>query len=199
MTIIDPAECVGRYSNDVTITPGDGYSLVDQERIGRAYMPKAKRDDWGTPMWLFEWAQRRWAPEGFTLDAAATAENALCEHFFTEEDDARAHQLWTKRVWCNPPYGRGLDKWLKKALYESCYEHCELVVMLLPAKSTDTYWWHEYVIPSASQVVWIRGRVHFEGAEHPAPFPSCFVVFAASNQYRTSYRGVDVKDMRNGR
>lgn len=44
-----------------------------------------------------------------------------------------------KRVFCNPPYGRELPKWIKKAHDEA--EKGALVVMLIPAR-TDTRAFH---------------------------------------------------------
>ena len=49
-------------------------------------------------------------------------------------------------------------------------------VFLLPAR-VDTKWFHDLVLPHAREIRFIRGRLKFVGAEHPAPFPSMIVVF----------------------
>lgn len=72
----------------------------------------------------------------------------------------------------NPPYGREISKWVKKA-FESSMKGAT-VVCLLPSR-TDTSWWHDYCIKG--QVTFIRGRLKFSGAKHSAPFPSAIVVF----------------------
>jgi site-specific DNA-methyltransferase (adenine-specific) len=74
----------------------------------------------------------------------------------------------------NPPYGREISLWVRKA-YESSLEAGTVVVCLLPAR-TDTAWWHDYVIAYAKKIRFIRGRLRFSG-KGPAPFPSALVVF----------------------
>ena len=50
------------------------------------------------------------------------------------------------------------------------------VVCLVPSR-TDTAWWHDTVIAGGAEVRFVRGRLRFVGAEHPAPFPSAVVIF----------------------
>jgi site-specific DNA-methyltransferase (adenine-specific) len=76
-------------------------------------------------------------------------------------------------TYCNPPYGRQIGAWIKKAYDES--KKGKTVVMLLPCR-TDTRWWHEYVM-KAKEIRFIKGRLKFGGAKTNAPFPSCVVVF----------------------
>ncbi len=75
-----------------------------------------------------------------------------------------------KRVFCNPPYGRGLGDWLKRGL------EAELAVFLIPAR-TDTRWFHEICLPRAKEIRFLKGRLRFGGAKDAAPFPSMLVVF----------------------
>jgi len=77
-------------------------------------------------------------------------------------------------VWCNPPYGRGIGQWMRKA-WESARDGAT-VVMLVPAR-TDTHWWHDYA--AKGEVEFIRGRLKFGGSRYNAPFPSAVVVFSA--------------------
>ena len=76
---------------------------------------------------------------------------------------------WKGRVYCNPPYWRGIDRWLAKA------KEPELAVFLVPAR-TDTKWWHEYAM-SANEIRFLRGRLKFGKAKNSAPFPSVVLVF----------------------
>src|ERR1700722_2755227 len=116
-----------------------------------AYL-SSKSDEWATPRDRFaEWD----AEFGFTLDVAATAENALCDRYFTPEDDGLA-QRWDGVVWCNPPYSQ-LARWLEKAYKES--RRGATVVCLVPSR-TDTKAWHKYVEPYA-EVGFIKGRLRF--------------------------------------
>ena len=72
----------------------------------------------------------------------------------------------------NPPYGREIIKWMKKA-YESSLNGAT-VVCLVPAR-TDTTWWHEYAMKGT--IEFIRGRLKFGNSKNSAPFPSAIVVF----------------------
>lgn len=77
-------------------------------------------------------------------------------------------------MFCNPPYGRVIGDWVKKA-YEEAQKPETIVVMLIPAR-TDTRWFHEYIYGKA-EVRFIRGRLRFGGSNQNAPFPSMVVIF----------------------
>jgi site-specific DNA-methyltransferase (adenine-specific) len=73
----------------------------------------------------------------------------------------------------NPPYGRNISKWIKKAHDES--QKGALVVCLIPSR-TDTKWWHDYVMKS-SEIRFVSGRLSFGNQNQSAPFPSSIVIF----------------------
>jgi phage N-6-adenine-methyltransferase len=132
----------------------------------------SKTDLWATPQDFFD---RYNAIYQFTLDVCALPDNAKCERYFTPEQDGLA-QEWTGACWMNPPYGRTIGSWIRKA-----FESAKLgatVVCLLPAR-TDTRWWHDYC--QRGQVEFIRGRLKFGGHKNSAPFPSAVVVFKPAN------------------
>jgi phage N-6-adenine-methyltransferase len=126
-------------------------------------------DMWATPLEFFERCEAKYGP--FTVDVCATPENAKCSRFFTKDDDGLA-QEWGGRCWMNPPYGREIGKWMRKA-YESSLQGAT-VVCLVPAR-TDTAWWHDYA--KKGHVEFVRGRLKFGGSKNSAPFPSALVVF----------------------
>jgi phage N-6-adenine-methyltransferase len=105
------------------------------------------------------------------LDVCASPTNAKCPRYYTREDDGLT-QPWEGKCWMNPPYGRTIGQWMKKAYEES--QRGALVVCLVPAR-TDTAWWHDYA--TKGQVAFIRGRLKFGGHVNSAPFPSATVVF----------------------
>lgn len=78
------------------------------------------------------------------------------------------------RTFCNPPYGRELPRWVRKA-YEESRKPDTLVVMLIPAR-TDTSYFHDYIYGNA-EIRFIRGRLKFGNSRNGAPFPSMVVVF----------------------
>lgn len=111
-------------------------------------------NEWHTPRDFFDRLNDEF---GFTLDAAASVENALCDRFYTIDDDG-LNQSWKgERVWCNPPYGREIGKWIAKAAVEPS----EVTVMLIPAR-TDTKAWHQYIFGKA-EIRFVRGRLKFSG------------------------------------
>ena len=74
------------------------------------------------------------------------------------------------RVFVNPPYNRAVAKWLGRA------SEADIAVFLLPSR-TDTRWFQDLVLPKASEVRFIRGRLKFGGATNCAPFPSAIIIF----------------------
>lgn len=133
-------------------------------------MFSSKTDLWETPQDFFD---RLDAEFGFDLDACALPQNAKCAAYYTPEQDGLS-QPWDGVVWCNPPYGRNIGKWVQKA-HEENRRNNNYIVMLLPAR-TDTRWFHDYILNKA-EVRFIRGRLKFGGAKNSAPFPSMVVVF----------------------
>lgn len=134
---------------------------------------------------------------GFTIDVAASAENAKCERFYSIEDNGLAQSWAAERVWCNPPYS-SIEPWLVKAWTEWKWEGDALppalIVMLLPANRTEQGWWQRQVEPhlrerrSDFRVEFLAGRLRFlaPGAleikpnERP-PFGCCLLIWEHVN------------------
>lgn len=128
----------------------------------------SKTDLWYTPQDFFKKYDDVYK---FETDVCATDDNAKCAKYYTEEMDGLS-QEWRGVCWMNPPYGRTISKWMKKA-YESSLEGAT-VVCLVPAR-TDTGWWHNYAMKG--DIEFIKGRLKFGGSKNSAPFPSAVVVF----------------------
>lgn len=128
-------------------------------------------DQWSTPIDFFNKVDDVFR---FETDVCADAGNAKCEKYFDAEADGLTKR-WTGVCWMNPPYGRGIGEWLKKA-YESA-KGGATVVCLIPAR-TDTRWWHDYCLKG--EIMLIKGRLKFGGSVDGAPFPSALVVFRPS-------------------
>jgi phage N-6-adenine-methyltransferase len=140
-------------------------SLTPEQFAG---MTGSASDDWETPLEFFATLD---AVFHFTIDVCASPANAKCQRFFSVVDDA-LKQKWDGVCWMNPPYGRTIGLWMKKA-YESALAGAT-VVCLVPAR-TDTAWWHDYAAKGV--VEFVRGRLKFGGHKNSAPFPSAVVVF----------------------
>jgi phage N-6-adenine-methyltransferase len=127
------------------------------------------KTEWATPAPLFQILHREFS---FSLDVCATAANRKCAAYFTRGQDG-LRQPWIGTCWMNPPYGRAIGLWVRKAYEESLKR--ATVVCLLPAR-TDTRWWHA-VVMRAREIRLLKGRLTFVGATAPAPFPSAVAIF----------------------
>ena len=131
----------------------------------------SKEEKWATPQDFFDKLNDEFH---FTLDAAASPDNAKCTNYFTEEQDGLAQSWGGHTVWCNPPYCRKTGLWVKKAYEEHQRTGCT-VVMLLPSR-TDVRWFHDYILGKA-EIRFIKGRLKFGGNKNSAPFPSIVVIY----------------------
>ena len=117
-------------------------------------MMTSLRDDWETPSELYRELDEQYH---FTLDPCSTHKNAKCDKHYTVDDDGLKQSWKGETVFCNPPYGREIAKWVRKCAEES--KHAK-VVMIIPAR-TDTAYFHDYIYKKA-RITFIRGRLKFE-------------------------------------
>jgi len=159
----------------------------------------SKSNYWQTPPELFNKLNEEF---NFEIDAAAGLNNRLCSNYFSEENSA-LNKNWIdygKSFWLNPPYGRALGKFIKKA-YEESFKGVT-VVLLVPARP-DTKAWHNYC--AKGEVRFIKGRLKFVNPTFPsykengdfklspAPFPSAIVIFRPDMVPVTKY--IDLKNV----
>lgn len=128
----------------------------------------SKNNEWATPQDFFDKLDKEF---NFNLDPCATTANHKCQMWFNREEDGLSKSWDNLRVFCNPPYGREIGKWVKKA----SEARGGIVVMLIPAR-TDTKYFHEYIY-NKTEIRFIKGRLKFDGYKSCAPFPSCIVIF----------------------
>jgi len=128
----------------------------------------SKTNEWTTPIDFYNKLNKEF---NFTLDPCCTKDNAKCKKFYTKDDDGLSKDWSNEIVFMNPPYGREIKHWIKKAHDESLKG--ALVVCLIPAR-TDTAYWHDYCMKGT--IRFIRGRLKFSG-KGAAPFPSAVVIF----------------------
>ena len=115
-------------------------------------MFSSEKDDWETPQDLFDELDEEFH---FTLDAASSDLNAKCEKHYTVEYDGLSQSWAGNNVFLNPPYGRNMKDWMRKAYEESQAENTTVVV-LVPAR-TDTAWFHDYVYGKAELRFYVEG------------------------------------------
>lgn len=132
-----------------------------------SHTPKEHRDLWQTPPEIFAALNAEFY---FQLDAAASASNALCKKFITQERNT-LETPWSDFVdtgytWCNPPYSTPLP-FIRKASLENDLNFIGCV-MLLPADTSVS--WFKEAVSTASEVRLITGgRLAFVSSESGKP------------------------------
>lgn len=131
----------------------------------------SKSNEWSTPQDYFDEINKEF---NFNLDPCSTDENHKCKKYFTVADDGLKQDWGGYRVFCNPPYGREIGKWVEKCYREGTKDNT-LVVMLIPAR-TDTKYFHDYILHRA-EIRFVSGRLKFGDSNQSAPFPSMLVIY----------------------
>ncbi len=130
-----------------------------------------RNDDWGTPQALFD----RLSEEvgGFDVDVCANDRNHKCAKYWTVETDGLS-QEWKPGLkhFMNPPYGRSMPVWTRKAA--DAADAGAIVYAVIPCRP-DARWWGD--VMRATEVRFIKGRLHYNDSPDAAPFPSCIVVW----------------------
>lgn len=117
--------------------------------------------EWYTPAHIFQaLTDEHGETLRFDLDVASPGLDqahvpAACA--YTKQDDGLAQQ-WHGRVWCNPPYTRGLID----AFLERMANHANGIALVFAR--TDTQWWQNYAA-TADVVCFIEGRIKFESPD----------------------------------
>jgi len=146
--------------------------------FNKEVMWSSATDDWSTPQNIFDTLDREF---NFTLDPCATPKNAKCKLFYTKKENGLAQSWVGHSVFMNPPYGREIGAWVRKAWLSG--ENADTkVVCLLPAR-TDTTWFHKYCVKG--EIWFIKGRLKFGGSKNSAPFPSMIVIFDQKRRVNT--------------
>lgn len=138
--------------------------------MNNAYMPKSKSVEWSTPQDFFDKLNNEF---NFTVDVASTANNAKCANYYTENENGLVQNWGGQRVWCNPPYGKDMPKWIEKAYNER--NNAECIVMLIPSR-TDTRAFHNWIY-GVAEIRFVKGRLKFGEMNQAAPFPSMVVIY----------------------
>jgi site-specific DNA-methyltransferase (adenine-specific) len=75
-----------------------------------------RTDEWETPDALFGALHAEFS---FTIDVCASPTNAKLPRYWTRADDALLRDWTGERCWMNPPYGRQIGRWIRKAYQEA--------------------------------------------------------------------------------
>lgn len=131
---------------------------------------------WSTPQDFYDKLDKEF---NFTLDPCCSELTAKCQKFYTQKDDGLSKSWQNEIVFMNPPYGREIKHWVKKAKDEFLKGSCT-VIALIPSR-TDTKYWHDHIFPlyykGVIEIRFIKGRLKFGNSKNSAPFPSALVIF----------------------
>lgn len=115
-----------------------GKELTTKAVLGSKSDP-ASMQDRRTPRWLFDLLDKRFGP--FKLDAFAEAHNALCDRFYTKEQDG-CQQAWDDVTFANPEFD-DMARPLAHAVAEA-ERGCRSIILSPVGASQD--WYHTLAI-----------------------------------------------------
>ncbi|CAL9963883.1 DNA methyltransferase [Vibrio phage K24] len=168
------------------------------------------KDLWQTPKFVFDYYDKRF---GFNLDMAASRENALCDEYCTESDDALLHDTLQDKlnnlardgnipsdrvsIFCNPPYS-SLMPWVAM-MVEYAETYGVKIVTIIPADTSVK--WFKYAFDHCTECHFISGRLSFINAETQKPVSgnnkgSVVFVFDPSSPVKKSVHLIDRDSMK---
>jgi hypothetical protein len=158
----------------------------------------ASGDEYSTPWPTFQYLNQWMIANGhryFNLDPFSSAQSHKTPRFFTKRDNGYIADWEDRRAFCNPPFaGGGLIRSTTKMV--DAARHGATVGGLLPGFGIGDPWAINNIMPFASEVLWIEGRIRFLGSPHKpsfrATFASVFVLWVpglrpAGTEIRTSW------------
>uniref|UniRef100_A0AAU6PXL5 DNA adenine methyltransferase n=1 Tax=Escherichia phage ETEP102 TaxID=3117680 RepID=A0AAU6PXL5_9CAUD len=140
------------YGHYQAVKP-DTFYHVTGKRYAGSKTPDAVRDLWATDRELISWMESRYGK--YDIDAAASANNAVCEKFYSEQ--LNCLKIWwgrNKHIWLNPPYSHP-DPFVKKAIEQM--EHGNQIDMLLPGDNSTA--WFAEARRNAAEIIWIEAEI----------------------------------------
>lgn len=161
--------------------PADGLPVNQEKKSLSGHQSAAmKSDEWLTPPEILA------SLGDFALDPCSPINRpwATAMVHLTKEDDGLA-QPWVGRVWCNPPFGDEVAKWLRKMAAHGNG------IALIPAR-TETRMFFESVWNAADAICFLKSRPHFHYVDgRRAPFnsgaPICLVAYGQKNVEALEY------------
>jgi hypothetical protein len=142
--------------------------------IGGHQRTQGRTDEWITPPSLLR------ALGAFDLDPCASADQPwpTAAEMWTAKDDGLGRD-WFGRVFCNPPYGHVVGKWLARLA-----QHGDGIALVFAR--TDTRAFERWVWSKAAACFFITGRLYFyhpDGtrAKSSAGAPSVLIAYGNQN------------------
>jgi phage N-6-adenine-methyltransferase len=142
------------------------------------HIATAARTDWATPQHIVD-AVRSSFGGCIALDPCSNPTAVVCaeKEVRLPEDGLAVDWNQYATVYCNPPFGKGIEAWIRKA--GDAAEYGSSVIVLIPA-AVSAHYWHELVVARAKAICFVRGRLRFIGAPSTAPFPTAMVFYGSN-------------------
>lgn len=144
---------------------------------------------WETPSWLFDALNRVFS---FSLDAAASKQNAKCKKYYTSSNSGLTHP-WTDTTFCNPPW-KDIGPWVNKAVSEA--KLARRSVLLLPAIGMTAKWY--LPVRQHAHTTILHPRIAYDGPGGSPNGGSMLMLFGFSFS-DGSLSFLDVSELRPGR
>lgn len=138
-----------------------------------------------------------WLTPPFVLDALGEFDLDPCSSLDRPWDTAKKHytinddgiiQPWEGRVWCNPPYGKAMNPFLKKMV-----EHGNGIVLIFARTETKAFFY--YVWNGADAIMFLKGRLKFHYPDGKqggtAGSPSVLIAYGSENVKCLEQCGLD--------
>lgn len=140
-----------------------------------AVLHSSASDDWWTPPAIIDAAIAVLGE--IDLDPACNdgAPNVPAKKHYRKADDG-LNNIWSGRVFLNPPYGRVLPKWTNHLIVSYETGQVTAAICLVPSR-TDTAWFRQF---APYPRCYVSGRLKFSGSNNAAPFPSV-IFYLGSN------------------
>lgn len=138
-------------------------------KTGAAFKRGKSKQDYATPRIFLDAVEKRFGK--ITFDLAASPENAVCENYYTKEQNAFL-QNWKieGNLWLNPPFDK-IEPWAKMS---AAAGHVGVRILFLVPASVGSEWFAKYVEPY-SMVYALSPRLSFDGKN---PYPKDCILAA---------------------
>jgi phage N-6-adenine-methyltransferase len=133
---------------------------------------------WSTPQPIFDLLNVEF---DFKIDLCADPDNTKCRHWLDRTVSLGTDWSGEGAAWLNPPYGKEIGDWVKKAA-----ETPRRIVGFLPGR-TNAPWWHDYVM-TANEIRFVRRKVSFanpDGCKGVPPWGAVIAVWGPKRVYKT--------------
>tara|TARA_B110001454_G_scaffold218474_1_gene246547 strand:- start:136 stop:588 length:453 start_codon:yes stop_codon:yes gene_type:complete len=117
---------------------------------------KSLSDEYETPDEVFKYLCNKYKIIP-SIDVCANVDNKKCRDFFGVGTDGLKCN-WIVNAWVNPPHSMTGD-FVKKS-YEQWKENNINIIMIIPANTCSSKYWHEYIEGNAEYHA-IKGRIRF--------------------------------------